>query len=117
MMTACARKVTEDNQKQVMTFVRASLQTLHHTLEFIKCIGLLLDYLFVDSYRYESIFSLFVTNEQLIPTVIQIIGESDKFDDLARCYSKNKVQARSMTTQVFAMLLYKMLTNQSEGAR
>lgn len=43
--------------------VRGTLQTLHHALEFIKSIGLLLDYLFVDSYRYEQLFNLFLANE------------------------------------------------------
>mmetsp|Transcript_21527 Transcript_21527/g.26473 ORF Transcript_21527/g.26473 Transcript_21527/m.26473 type:complete len:202 (-) Transcript_21527:3290-3895(-) len=116
-MTSCARKVGEDSLKQVMTLVRATLQTLHQSLEFIKSIGLLLDYLFVDSYRYEQIFRLFVSNEQLLPTVVQIVGEHVKFDEVARCFSKNKSYARSQSTQVFAMLLFKMLTNQCDAAR
>ena len=39
--------------RPVMQMVRASMQTLHHALEFIRCIGLTLDYLFIDSHRYE----------------------------------------------------------------
>lgn len=50
----------QENLKPVMQMVRATMQTLHHSLEFIRCIGLTYDYLFIDSYRYESIFKLFI---------------------------------------------------------
>ena len=47
---------------------------MHHAQEFTKFIRLIFNYLFVDSYRYEQIFKLFVENVKLIPTVVMIIG-------------------------------------------
>ena len=39
------------------------MQTLHHSLELVKGVGLVLDYLFVDNYRYVQVFKLFVGNK------------------------------------------------------
>ena len=64
-----------ESQRPVMQMVRASMQTLHHGLEFIRCIELTLDYLFIDSYRYEQIFKLFVEmNPQLIDLIVKIVA-------------------------------------------
>ena len=51
------------------------MQSLHHALEFIRCVGLTLDYLFIDSYRYEQIFKLFVEmNPHLIDLIVKIVA-------------------------------------------
>ena len=52
-----------------------------------------------------------------MPTVVSLIAENLKFDQLVRCYSKNKQQARCQIPQVYAMLLFKMLSNMNEAAR
>lgn len=99
-----------------MTIVRASMQMLHHSLEFIRCIGLTLDYLFIDSYRYEQIFRLFIeVNPQLTNLIVKIVASHQKFNALARCYSKNKeVETRCHAPLVACKLLFKILTNQCE---
>lgn len=66
-----------------MQAVRAFLQTVHHSLEFIKSVGLIFDYLFVDSYRYEQILKLFVENGNLIPLTIRIISSHEQLTKLA----------------------------------
>ena len=43
--------------------VRSSMQTLHHSLELLKSIGSILDFIFLDSYDHEAIFAMFITNE------------------------------------------------------
>ena len=97
--------------------MRACMQTLHHSLEFLKGIGLTLEYLFMDSYRCEQIFKLFVTNKQLMRSIVVIVTEHSKFNSLARCYSKNKQEAMSHVPLVFVKILFKLLTNQFDDAR
>ena len=63
-----------------MQTVRAVMQTLHHSLELIKCISLVFDYLFVDSSRYESLFKLFTADTQLVTLVVHLIGKHQEFD-------------------------------------
>ena len=93
------------------------MQTIHHALELSRSIGLILDYIFVDSYRYEQLFRLFAENDLLIPLVSKIVSQHEKFDALVRCYSKNKTQARSHVPLIYCKVLFKMLTNQCDAAK
>ena len=61
-MADCAKKSSQETLKNIMQVVRQCMLTLHHSLEFVRSVGLVFDYLFVDSYRYESILRLFVEN-------------------------------------------------------
>jgi len=110
-------RASSATEKAVLTPLRALLQTLHHSLEFIKASGLIFDYLFVDSYRYEQIFRLFMANAQLVATVVKMVTEHAKFDSVLKCFSKNKEQARSAIPLVFAKVFFKMLTNQCDAAK
>ena len=100
-----------------MQAVRAFLQTVHHSLEFIKSVGLIFDYLFVDSYRYEQILKLFVENGNLIPLTIRIISSHEQLTKLAQCYSKSKAGVKSHLPVVFSKVLFKLLTNQCTAAK
>ena len=75
-MIEAAKQVPQgESFRPVMQMVRASMQSLHHGLEFIRCIELTLDYLFIDSYRYEQIFKLFVEmNPHLIDLIVKIVA-------------------------------------------
>ena len=110
-MLTCSKHVKNENMKPVLQTMRACMQTLHHSLEFVKGIGLTLEYLFTDSYRCEQIFKLFVTNKQLMRSIVVIVTEHLKFNSLARCYSKNKQEAMSHVPLVFVKILFKLLTN------
>jgi len=116
-MFACSKQVKSENIKPVIQTMRFCMQTLHHSLEFVKAIGLIFEYLFLDSYRYEQIFKLFVANKQLMKSAIVIVTQHLKFNSLARCYSKNKQEAMSHVPLVFVKILYKLLTNQFDDAR
>lgn len=100
-----------------MQMARAVMQALHHSLEFIKCVGLVFDYLFVDSYRYEQLFQLFAESPSMLETVVQMVAAHEKFNLIARCYSKNKDAATSHVPLVFCKVLFKMLTHQSGVAK
>lgn len=71
----CAKLVEKENLKLMMQTIRAVMQTLHHALELAKGIGLVFDYLFVDSYRYEQVFKLFVGKKQLVKLVTMLVTE------------------------------------------
>ena len=116
-MISIARKVEQENLRPVMQMARAAMQALHHALEFIKCVGLVFDYLFVDSYRYEQLFQQFVESPSMLETVVQMVAAHQKFNLIARCYSKNKAAATSHVPLVFCKVLFKMLTHQSGAAK
>ena len=80
-LTVSARKVAlAEHQKPVMVAVRGAMQSLHHAHESIRYIGLTLDYLFIDGYRYEQILRLFAANTGLIPAICLLLGSHEKLD-------------------------------------
>ena len=100
--------------KLVMQTTRSIIQTVHHASEFIKFIGVILNYLFVDSHRYDTIFKMFLENTQLMPNVILVVNQHEKLDALSRSYAKDKTGAISHVPLFYCKALFKILTNQCE---
>ena len=54
VLIASARGIPDQtNSKRAIQTVRGGLQTLNHSLELIKAVGTILDFLLVDSYQFE----------------------------------------------------------------
>ena len=99
--------------------VRSSMQTLHHSLELLKSIGSILDFIFLDSYDHEAIFAMFITNEQFVKSIIQLIDQNEKLQAIRLCYSSKSFKDSSSSHQslevsfTYSRVFFKMLTNQN----
>ena len=54
---AKCKEIPKDRMKSTLQVVRANIQTVHHSMELMKGIGSILDYLFIDSYEHEVVFA------------------------------------------------------------
>ena len=93
---------------------------MHHSIELVKAIGRIMDYIFLDGYEYENIFSMFASNTSLIKTILLLINENMKLKSLRMSYSSKNLEEGNMQLEIsftFSKILFKMITNQNPQVR
>ena len=69
--------------------MRGALQTLNHSLELMRAIGNIFDFLLIDSYQFEDIFNQISKNKQVIKLVIQLVTEHAKIKAVQKSITKS----------------------------
>jgi hypothetical protein len=62
----------------------------------VKAIGRIMDFIFLDGYEYENIFSMFASNTSLIKTILLLINENMKLKSLRMSYSSKNLEEGNM---------------------